>query len=205
MCSMSEIQVIYFDLGKVLLNFEWEPILKGLEPYWKGSREDIIAFLQEDDILHKYERGEIPSEDFLPPLMERTSFTGTMDDMAHLWSDIFNPIEENIKIAHELSEKYPLGLISNINELHYEFVESRYDFLGIFVSKTYSHMVGSRKPETEIYKSALDSFSVEAQNTLFIDDLSRNIEAAAGLGMNVIHFNPETDLRRELQKTGIRI
>jgi glucose-1-phosphatase len=205
MFIMPEIQVIYFDLGKVLLNFEWDPILKGLAPYWNGTKEEIIGFLSEDEILHKFERGEISGDDFLPHLMDRTSFKGQIEDMAYIWSDIFNPIEQNIRIAHELTEHYPLGLISNINEIHFDFVESRYDFLGIFTSKTYSHLIGSRKPETDIYKSALDSFGIEAKNALFIDDLIQNAEAARNLGMKAIHLTEQTDLRRELIESGVKI
>jgi putative hydrolase of the HAD superfamily len=202
---MSEIQVIYFDLGKVLLNFEWEPILSRLSTFWKGTKADIIGFISEDDLLHKFERGEISQEDFLHYLMDKTSFQGDIDSMAHIWSDIFNPMEDNIKLAHELSAHYPLGLISNINETHFEFVESRYDFLGIFTSKTYSHLVGSRKPEMDIYKCALDSFGIQAENALFIDDMLINIEAARSLGMHAVHFTETTDLRSELSIFKVKI
>lgn len=200
-----EIAVVYFDLGKVLLDFKWEEIIMSLTGGREDAPEEVIQFLVSTGLLEAYEKGDIPSEDFFGPLMEHLQFTGPMDDFKNHWNNIFHPIETNIQILEEVCETYPAGLISNLNESHMEYVEQNYDFLGNFILKTYSHMVGMRKPEKGIYESALEGLGFEPGEAIFIDDMIQNVEGARAHGMKAIHFTPETNLRRLLVAEGVRI
>jgi HAD superfamily hydrolase (TIGR01509 family) len=60
-----------------------------------------------------------------------------------------------------------------------------------------------RKPDAEIYRRALARLGVEPEQSVFVDDVLANIEAAQALGMHGIHFAPGIDVRTELNKLGV--
>lgn len=67
----------------------------------------------------------------------------------------------------------------------------------------YSCELGSCKPESAFFHSALTSLQVDAPATVFVDDSARNVEVAAELGMNVILHGPAAgaaDLRQSLAR-----
>jgi putative hydrolase of the HAD superfamily len=58
------------------------------------------------------------------------------------------------------------------------------------------------KPEPAIFRHMLDQFQLDPQETVFIDDLSANIEAAAQFGIHTIHFTSPAQCRKALVKLG---
>ena len=73
-----------------------------------------------------------------------------------------------------------------------------YDFGGVFSAR-----VKLIKPEPEIYALALAVFDIEAENTLFIDDVSHNAEAARAAGWRAVHFQDPVQCERELVRQGL--
>lgn len=200
-----EIQVVYFDLGKVLLDYDWERIVQQISNNGKHTHHGVLQFLIDTGLIVQYEKGEIETENFFHPLMDHLNFDGGLVAFQGLWNNIFTPMEENIEIVRSLYGKYPLGLISNLNDSHMDYVESTYDFLGLFLLKTYSNMVGVRKPDLQIYRGALEGMEVEAGSAVFIDDLEENVKGAREAGMQAIHYRPGIDLKLELRNLGIQL
>ena len=59
------------------------------------------------------------------------------------------------------------------------------------------------KPDTAIYRLALDRFGLAAEQTVFVDDVPANVAAAASIGMTALHFTGEPALRRDLIDLGL--
>ncbi|KAE8250299.1 hypothetical protein A4X13_0g4831 [Tilletia indica] len=74
--------------------------------------------------------------------------------------------------------------------------------------KAFFHMfiesseVGMRKPDPEFYKYALRELQVEAQETVFLDDIGINLKSAKKLGINTIRVHPTSSVPalQELEK-----
>jgi FMN phosphatase YigB (HAD superfamily) len=49
---------------------------------------------------------------------------------------------------------------------------------------------GVRKPDPAIYMRLLEAAGIQPHDAMFVDDRRRNVEAAAGLGISAILFNP---------------
>ena len=78
-------------------------------------------------------------------------------------------------------------------------IEINYLFPKLVNGAIYSFEVGHRKPGEDIYKIALETAKVYTpEESLFIDDLYDNIQAARDLGMNAIHFQSFEKLKGEL-------
>jgi FMN phosphatase YigB (HAD superfamily) len=197
-----EIESIFFDIGNVLLAFDWGKAARAIGSRSAIPPEQILHRLSESRI-DEYERGLITTEEFFTDLGTKLRFDGTVDELAFAASDIFFPLEENLELVRKLSGRYRLGIVSNINRAHVEFLESRHDFFSLFEARIYSCAVGSRKPEARIFERALQAFHASPATCLFIDDLEQNVAAARKLGWNAIRALPGTDLQRELRFFGV--
>jgi putative hydrolase of the HAD superfamily len=88
------------------------------------------------------------------------------------------------------AEGYPVGLLSN------SFGDDCYvgfDLPAMFDAVTISGEIGVRKPSRRAYRIACDHLGVSPEETVMVDDLQQNIDAAARLGMGgVVHRDAAT-------------
>ena len=185
------IKNIIFDIGNVLLEFNPIDYLK------KTFNDDNIEKLLYKEIFQSEEwihldRGTLTQEEAVKIISLRNPnneihIKKCMDN----WIDILTPIEGTVKIMNELKEKgYKLYLLSNFHSLAFETICSKYDFLKKFDGGIISYKENLLKPEAEIYTKLLDTYQLNAEECLFIDDTLVNIEAADKLGITTLHYTP---------------
>ena len=197
-------QTIFFDLGKVLVDYDFGIAYKFIEERSALSAVEFgqrIPAIEELNVI--YETGGISTKDFFKSMAQTLEFDGSMDALALGWSDIFKPLPKNVEIARRLSEHYPLAIISNTSDTHIQFLEANYTLFEHFEQRIYSHVFGARKPSAEIYKHALERTGATAEQSLFIDDRIENVEAAVNLGWKAIHLNESVNLSQSLTEFGI--
>jgi len=191
-----KISAICFDLGKVLLDFDWQIMLHRVAQKSPLLPEHMVMLMSSDPQVLAYETGGITSARFFSHLKKMLQFSGTAKELRTCFSEIFTPLPEHIALAALLAPHYPLALISNTNEAHIAYAEAAYSFFSLFPVRIYSHQVQMIKPNPEIYTTALATLGrFDPQETLFIDDLETNILGAVQLGWQTIHLRPEVDLR----------
>jgi putative hydrolase of the HAD superfamily len=191
-----KISAVCFDLGKVLLHFDWKIMLDRIAQKSPLSPEEISRLLKEDPQAIAYETGTITSAKFFSHLKKRLKYKGTAKELRAAFSEIFTPLTEHITLAALLAPHYPLAIISNTNEAHIVHAEATYSFFSLFRARIYSHQVKAMKPDRAIYQAALAALGgIDPLETLFIDDLEPNILGAVKLGWQTIHLRPEVDLR----------
>lgn len=106
----------------------------------------------------------------------------------------------------ELGQKYYLGILSNTNPYILEMVETPgflpdQKSLPQVVDHIYaSCRMGVLKPSHEIYEKMLQEGNMTAEETLFVDDSSANIEAAKALGIHTLLVKNTEDWRNPLQE-----
>ncbi|MDG5799438.1 HAD family phosphatase [Marinilabiliaceae bacterium ANBcel2] len=190
---MSAISNIIFDLGGVVIDIEAERTKSALQLLLRHSKGDDNIF--KSDYFFKYETGLIGSDQFLDALLMHSRDGVTRENLIVAWNSMIIGIPvERLKIIKELSNRFRLFVLSNTNSLHVSFFESmipcEYDFKRLFEKVYYSHLIGSRKPDTEAFFAVLSDSGLQPRETLFIDDLDDNIECAEKIGMKVLHLNP---------------
>lgn len=196
--SQPEFQAIFFDLGMVLVTFDWNIaytrfVARGVAP------ERIRQFVA--DPLHEvFERDAVTSQDFFRHGQQMTGFDGTLDEFKSYWNEIFETHTANVELARELSGFYPLFVISNTNPWHMESVEGKYTWLQIFRERFYSPPLKIRKPDPHIFEIALARAGVAARDALFLDDRLENIHGAQEVGMQTIHV-PTPDIATQELRT----
>jgi putative hydrolase of the HAD superfamily len=196
------VKAIFFDLGNVLLGFDWRKTVRELAVDCPLSPEEIGERLLDTRIV-EFEMSRLTANEFFSDLRERIEYTGSVAELTRVCSDIFFPIEKNIALSRALSRNYLLGIISNTNQSHVDLVESRYDFFEVFDVVIYSCAVGLRKPGREIFDLARNRLGAEPGECVFVDDLEQNVAAARSFGWHAVQYLPDTDLAKELRALGV--
>jgi glucose-1-phosphatase len=199
-------KAILFDLGKVLIDFNFETGVQALHAACSISRNRLEEVLWDENWICRYERGEISTSEFHAYLRETADLGMDLPDFCETWSSVFLPdllVSEDLLLA--LKRKYPLILVSNTNELHIDFVRTNYRVLDYFDHHVLSYEVGSLKPDRKIFEYAIAVSGHQPEALFFIDDREENIVAARQLGMHAHQFKTELQLMDALHQAGIEI
>ncbi|MDZ4743882.1 MAG: HAD family phosphatase [Verrucomicrobiota bacterium] len=197
------INALFFDLGKVLLNFDFGIAKKSLAKKSSLTPAKIEKRFFSNPAFTLYEKGTITTIEFFQSMSDWLDYNGTLDEMADIFCEIFWEHETNIEIANQLSKKMPVYLVSNTCEAHIEYFEPKHTFLREFKFLYYSNRICARKPEPEFYGHVISHSGEDPRKSIFVDDLEANIIGAKKAGFNTIHLTPKTNLRKELARFGV--
>jgi putative hydrolase of the HAD superfamily len=84
-----------------------------------------------------------------------------------------------------------------------EYLEQQHTFWDVFDGRVISCRLNLCKPETGIYEHLLRTYGLRAEETLFIDDVQKNLDAAAKLGIQTLRFQNAAQCERELGARGL--
>lgn len=197
--------VIVFDLGNVLILFDYNIAFNKLEKIEKGLGQKFIDQYKENYEFHRsFERGEVSEEEFIAKLLGFIYNKVDKETLIDAYSKIFTVNEDVAALLPWLKKKYKLVLLSNTNSIHQKYGWNEYDFLKHFDKLILSHEAGSVKPEEKIYK-AVETFTQKPpEEHIFIDDIFEYAEAAKKLGWDAIQFKNYRLLVSELKFKGIQ-
>ena len=191
------IRNIIFDLGGVILNINPQLTVDEFRKLgWSDFYDDNHKALDKELFFH-LERGDSSPGDFRDTVREMINDQVKDDAIDKAWTAMILDIPaDRIRYLEKLKKVYRIFLLSNTNEIHRlkfhrEFENDfGYSFYDLFERNFYSHEMGTRKPNREIYEVALKEAGLVAGETLFIDDIEENTEAAKSVGMKVLHIKP---------------
>jgi putative hydrolase of the HAD superfamily len=177
-----------FDIGKVLLDFDFEGTLESLLP--AGSSVSALDALLEDK--DAFERGDIAHQDYLARALGIFGPSVTREEFERAWRDVFTPNLPMWDAVERLAaDGHRLLLFSNTNAIHCPWMLEEYDIFRHFEAGTYSFEAGCLKPEPEIYQRAIADHGLEPASTRYIDDLSANVATGRALGLRTHHYDLE--------------
>jgi putative hydrolase of the HAD superfamily len=201
---VSEIHAVFWDVGGVLLSNAWDHTqrMAALE-HFRLDEEEFHS--RHEMMVSSFERGKISLEEYL----ERTVFYRnrpfTREAFRQYMFSLSQPMPEILAFARALarSGKYFMGTINNESrELNLYRIE-KYGLQEIFRLFVSSCFVGLRKPESGIYRLAIETTQIDPEECCFIDDRALNLECAAKMGMRTIQMLTLEQLQRDLDKLGV--
>ena len=198
MNTPSSFDAIFFDLGMVLVTFDWNIAVPRFVA--RGAAAERVRAFLADPLHEAFERDEISSDDFFRIGVEMTGFTGTRDEFITYWNEIFSTHAANVELARQLGARYPLFVISNTNPWHMKYVERTYAWVNLFQQRFYSPAVKIRKPNTRIYEIALSRANIAPERALFLDDRLDNVQGAQRVGMQTLHVPTPQIATQELTR-----
>jgi putative hydrolase of the HAD superfamily len=177
-----------FDIGKVLLDFDFESSLSKFLP---ANHPNPTAAL--DKLLARkdeFEAGKVNTEDYTRWALETLDSDVSPETFHHAWCNIFTPNQPMWDAAKKLrAAGHRLILFSNTNALHCPWVFEAFPEFSLFHGAVLSYEVGAIKPQPEIYQHAIEKFSLTPENTLYIDDLPANIATGQEFGFQTHQYH----------------
>jgi epoxide hydrolase-like predicted phosphatase len=194
------IKALIFDLGNVLIFFDWKIAERRLNEIQEGLGTLTTKFLKENNsIIKNLEKGKLTEDEFLNMIKSHLNSKIDKITIAKIFSEIFWENSELTKLLPELRKNYKLFLLSNTNIIHRKFGWDHYNFLKNFDKLFLSYEVGFAKPEEEIYQLVIHSIDLNPSEVLYIDDIEEYVNAAKNLGWNAVQFKSNEKLIEDLK------
>jgi putative hydrolase of the HAD superfamily len=195
---------IVFDLGQVLVRFDYKCFVEKVNRHKAGIGEQFLELYKSNYDIHRdFEKGKTSEKKFISQMLNYLDHTIDAETFCRYWSDIFSFNDDVIALLQILKKKYQLYLLSNTNSIHKKYGYQNYDFLKMFDKMFLSHEVGYVKPEPEIYKAIEKVSGLPSEEHIFIDDILEYVETAKQLGWDGIQFVGYDDLVNNLKARDI--
>jgi putative hydrolase of the HAD superfamily len=195
------IKNIIFDLGGVIININYQLTLAEFKKIGLKDVDKIYTQFNQLEWFDKYDKGGISSETFISEFSKFLSPGTSVEQIINAWNAMLLDFpQERAELLVKLKGRYRTFLLSNTNELHINYYFQRvkelygYDEMKSFFEKDYySHRLGMRKPDKEIFEFVVRENGLLASETLFIDDTLQHVEGARRAGLRAYHLvAPET-------------
>lgn len=199
-------KAVVFDLGKVLVDFDFQVFARRLAKNADLSSAEIMTQVVESKLLEDYEYGRISSAEFFEQAKRRSGYRGDYESFRLVFGQIFSAIPEMIAGQQRLKAAgVPTFVFSNTSEIAIETIQRQFEFYGGFEGYVLSYEHGFMKPELGLYDVVERVVGLKGGDIAYIDDRNDNVATALGRGWRGIrHVAPETTLQ-ELRENGLSV
>lgn len=198
MQKYNSIPNIIFDFGGVLLNIDTDQAVKSFKEIGLTDTSVVKKEYQTNGLFDRLEKGLISADQFRTEIRSHIEVEVSDEQIDLAWNSMLLDLPyERLELLNKLKDKHRLFLLSNTNIIHWEaYMGMIQNVHGVclsdyFEKDYYSHNMGLRKPDSKIYTTLLEKEGLLASETLFIDDMWTNIEAAQVLGLKTHYLDLE--------------
>ena len=184
---MNKPEVVVFDLGKVLVDFDYGIAADKLAEQSTASAAEIRTIIDQSPLLFRYECAQTTTAEFFAEVRRLIGFRGGFEKFAAAFADIFTEIPAMTRLHAEVcAHGLPTFILSNTNEIAIAHVRRNFPFFSKFTGYVLSYEHGALKPHARIYEITEQLTGGRGAEILFIDDRLENVEAGAKRGWKVI-------------------
>lgn len=165
---------------------------------------EIRTRLAATGAMNGYESGRMTSQEFFETVCDALGVKLSFEEFSSIWISVFMPytlIPEEFVAA--LRRKYRVVLLSNTNEIHFNWLRETYPILNHFDAYVLSHEVKAMKPDDAIYDAVLKQAAAAAPECFYTDDVDLFVEGAKRHGIDAVQFQGFEKLRDEMAARGI--
>jgi glucose-1-phosphatase len=209
---MQNIRNIIFDYGNVIFDIDFEKTQHSFTEIGIRNVELFFAHTGHNPIFNEFEKGNISSAEFrdgIRRITDRPDLTDVQIDSA--WNSLLIGIPPvNHDILLKAKDKYRTFLLSNINEIHLDYInkylklEYNVESNDIFFEKVYySHLIRLRKPDREIFEFVCSDSDLLPEETLYIDDSPQHLKTASEMGFNTYLMTKDDSLEKYMYREGL--
>ena len=195
------ISTVIFDVGNVLIDFDWEGFIHRMFP----GREELIAELDAavwgGGRWDRLDAGDDPEEVFASiiahdPKHER--------ELRKVFANVGDTLRKRpatpLWLKDVKSRGYRVLYLSNYSHYVMGLNPDVLDFLPLMDGGIFSCDVKLIKPDRRIYEALAEKYDLVPSDCVFIDDLERNVNAARDFGYHAIQFVSLGQAQEDLNK-----
>jgi FMN phosphatase YigB (HAD superfamily) len=201
---MNNFPAIIFDLGKVLVDFDYTIAAQKIAARSTNAPVDLHGFLGSSPLLVQYECGQLTRQRFYDAVCDVIGFQGDLAEFGSYFADIFTAMPGTIALHAELRQRgFRTFIFSNTNDLAIEHVRRNFPFFKNFDGYIFSYEVGELKPQPKIYEAMETMTGRRGADLIYLDDRAENIAAGRVRGWRaILHESPEKT-RQALTNLGV--
>lgn len=199
------IKNVIFDVGNVLVDYDWKTYLKGFH-FPEEEEKKLAKEIFQSDIWNERDKGLYDEEEYIRRFIEKapeykkdirrvlreTPKTIGTKDYAQTW------------VQYLKKRGYRLYILSNYSEYMLERTKTKMNFLKYMDGTVFSCDVKEVKPEPAIYKILLEDYGLKPEECVFIDDREENCRGARKLGMHAVRFHDFKQAAADLEALGVK-
>jgi glucose-1-phosphatase len=197
-------KAVVFDLGKVLLDFDYGIAISRIQKQCRLSSQELHALINQSPLLYQYETNSLTTEQFFAAVQAASGFCGDLAGFRASFADIFTPIEPMIRLHGRLRHaNVPTYIFSNTNELAVDHIRACFPFFGEFDGYILSFEHNAMKPDAALYEVVERVTRRRGSELLYIDDRTENVTAGQARDwQTILHQDPDRTTAAVL-KTGV--
>ncbi len=193
-----------FDLGKVMVDFDYSIAARRISARGKMSLAEIAQYVNRSSLFVEYETGRMTTEQFYQEIRAVTGFRGDLAEFSKCFADIFVPIEPMVQLQAELRRRgLPTYAFSNTNELAAEHIRRSFPFYSTFDGHILSYQHGVMKPDARLYEVVECESGRRGAEILYLDDRPENVAAGTARGWQAILQETPEKSRAAIRKLGL--
>lgn len=204
------IKNLLFDLGGVIMDIDKERCVAAFEALGLPDADSYFGNYSQHGPFMQIESGLITVDEFHRQLHQAIIEPVTDHQIDRAFCEFLIGIPQNrLEALRQLRKDYKIYLLSNTNEIMWkskiadEFRKEGRQREDYFDGMVTSFEAKSMKPDYRIFEYALEQLGIKADETLFLDDSQRNLDAAAALGFKTLLINPGEEFTEKLKAAGI--
>jgi putative hydrolase of the HAD superfamily len=197
---MSVVRNVVMDLGGVMLEWNPDQLLTRFEadPELRGQLRASI-FGQD---WHLFDRGRLTEAQLLHRLQLCSG--QTHERLVEIVAAVRESLcekPETVQLVRALRQRgFDIYCLSNMPGPIYEHLRRRHTFWDVFRGIVVSGEIQLMKPEPEIYLHLLERFGLQPAESVFIDDMQANVDAAKGVGLHALRFQNAAQCQQEFDE-----
>jgi putative hydrolase of the HAD superfamily len=201
-----KIKIIIFDFGGVICDLDINKTVEKFKAFGPSKPGFKVSAEKQNRnfemLVEQIERSRITPQQFRDSIRNHYISEPSDPDIDDAWNAMLTGIPpERIKLLENIRKNYRVFLLSNSNEIHYQKYladfKEKYgyeDFSSLFEKTYFSFRINLIKPDKDVFEFVLADSGLNPGETLFIDDMLKNVEAARQVGINGYHLKPGEDI-----------
>lgn len=195
--NANEIKNIIFDFGGVIHDIRYENVSEAFVRHGITNLGDFYSKDFQTAEMDLFEKGMITPQEYRDYIRRMTGHAlsdAEIDDIAN--AILIDVPRERVELLMKIRKHYHTFLFSNTNQINYDcFTAKLRQEYGIdifeecFDAAYFSHFMHMRKPSEDGFEVILKEQNIEANETLFIDDIAKNLDGARNCGLQVYHLD----------------
>ncbi|HEX8041782.1 MAG TPA: HAD family phosphatase [Chryseosolibacter sp.] len=187
---------LIFDLGGVILDLSVDHTLSSFAGLSGMAKEKVHELYYSTPGFLEYEKGQMDDTTFRNFIRETYCISCGDPEIDQCWNAMLRGIPAaRLNLLTRLQKEFRVFLLSNTNSIHIQHINevmlpngNGSASLDTYFHKAYySHRMGKRKPDADIFEQVLEENHLVPEQTLFLDDYAINLEGARSVGIKTVH------------------
>ena len=196
------IKNIIFDFGGVIHDIRYENVG---EAFVRHGITNLGTFYSKDfqtAEMDLFEKGLLTPAQYRDYIRRATGHNLSDTDIDDIVNTILIDVpSERVELLLRLRKRYRVFLFSNTNQINYDCFTTKLQkkfgfdiFKRCFDAAYFSQLMHCRKPSPEGFRRIVDEQHLIPAETLFIDDIAKNLDGARAVGIHGLHLASGTIL-----------